>query len=134
MASLLSIEGIGPEYAKKLRAGGCTSTGALLEMGGTAKGRKGMAAECGVAEKLILEWVNRADLMRVKGVGEQYSDLLEQAGVDSVAELATRKPANLTAAMAAANEKGKYVRSLPSETVVAKWVAFAKTLKKAVHH
>ena len=134
MASLSTIEGIGPDYAAKLNAAGCNSVEELLEMGGTAKGRAALAASSGASEKLILGWVNRADLMRVKGIGEQYSDLLEEAGVDTVAELAQRNAANLTKAMADVNEKRNLVKALPTEDAVEGWIAHAKTLPKAVSH
>ena len=134
MASLLSIEGIGAEYAAKLKASGCGSTDALLRLCGSAKGRKEMAKSYGISEKLLLEWVNRADLMRLRGVGEEYSDLLESAGVDSTKELATRNVPNLMKALAEANNKRNLVRRLPPESMVAKWVSEAKTLPKVVSH
>lgn len=134
MASLEAIEGIGPANATKLRAGGCRSTGALLKLGGTAKGRKEMAGACGISEKQLLEWVNRADLMRVKGVGTQFSDLLEAAGVDTVKELGTRKPANLAAALAETNAAKKLTRRVPTEVEVADWVGQAQKLAPAVSH
>ena len=139
MATLESIEGIGPANAKKLRAAGVRSTDALLKSGGTKKGRKAIAEASGIAEKSVLEWVNRADLMRIKGVSTQYSDLLEASGVDTVKELAKRRPDNLTAKMKDVNDaavaKGKsIVRRPPSQVEVEKWVAQAKKLKPAVSH
>lgn len=134
MAKLTTIEGIGPAGATKLAKAKVGSTTTLLARGGTAKGRKELAAASGVSEKVLLEWVNRADLMRVRGVGEEYSDLLEAAGVDSVPELATRKPANLLEAMATVNAKKKLVRQLPTLNKVTAWVAHAKKLPKAVSH
>ncbi len=137
MATLESIEGIGPANAKKLRAAGVKSTASLLKSGGTKKGRKEIAAASGINEKSVLEWVNRADLMRVRGVSTQYSDLLESAGVDTVKELAKRRPDNLTAKMKEMNDaamaKGhSIVRRPPSQLEVEKWVAHAKTLNPAV--
>jgi hypothetical protein len=134
VASLLSIEGIGAEYAAKLKASGCGSTDALLRLCGSAKGRKEMSKSYGVSEKLLLEWVNRADLMRVRGVGEEYSDLLEAAGVDSATELGKRNVPNLLKALADANAKRNLVRRLPTESMVTKWVSEAKTLPKVVSH
>ncbi len=130
MASLTTIEGIGPKYAKQLKAAGIRGTVGLLNLGCTKKGRKQLAADSGIPEKLILEWCNRADLMRVKGVGEEYSDLLEHAGVDTVKELRTRKPANLHAKMIEVNSARKVglVRRPPSLSEVEAWVAHAKTL------
>lgn len=128
MASLTTIEGIGPKYAKQLKKAGIRGTITLLQAGCTKKGRKQLAAETGIAEKLILGWCNRADLMRVKGVGEEYSDLLEYAGVDTVKELRNRKPANLHAKMIEVNSARKVglVRRPPSLGEVERWVADAK--------
>ena len=125
---IIDIEGIGPVYADKLKAAGLTTTGALLEAAKDPKGRKALAEKTGIEEKRILEWANRADLMRVKGVGEEYSDLLEAAGVDTVKELKTRRADNLTAKMTEINAAKKLVRQLPSEKQVADWIEHAKTL------
>ncbi len=134
MTKLSDVEGIGPTYAAKLTAAGCRSMEHMLEVGGTKKGRKQLAADSGCTEKQILEWVNRADLCRVKGVGSEYADLLECAGVDSVPELASRNAENLAAKMKEVNDQKKLVRLVPSAKSVTKWVAAAKKLPKAVHH
>lgn len=130
--SIATIEGIGPKFAEKLKGAGVATTAALLERAKTPAGRKELAAAAGLDESQILKWANMADLMRVKGVGEEYSELLEAAGVDTVKELRTRNAANLAKAMADANLKKKLVRQLPSETVVAKWVEDAKSLTPAL--
>src|SRR5690349_24258883 len=130
---IVDVEGIGPGYAAKLQAAGVATTDELLGRGGSQGGRDRLAAETGISEKLVLEWVNHADLMRIDGVGSEYADLLEAAGVDSVPELATRNATNLAAALEKANAAKNLVRRVPSETVVAKWVAEAKTLPRAVH-
>lgn len=134
MAKLTTIEGISATGAAKLAKANVASTAVLLARGATAKGRRELAAASGITEKRLLEWVNRADLMRVRGVGEEYSDLLEASGVDTVPELAKRKPANLTEAMATVNAKKKLVRQLPTEAKVAAWVAHAKELPRVVKH
>ena len=134
MTKLSDIEGIGPTYAAKLTAAGCRRQEHLLEIGGTKAGRKKVAADSGCTEKQILEWVNRADLCRIKGVGSEYSDLLECAGVDSVPELANRNAENLQAKMKELNDAKKLVRSVPSAKQVPDWVAQAKKLPRAVHH
>lgn len=123
------IEGIGPKYAKMLRKVGIKRTHNLLDRGASKKGRKDLAAEAGVDESLILKWSNMADLMRIRGVGEEYSELLEAAGVDTVKELRNRKPENLHEAMAESNGKRKLVRQLPGPAQVKKWVAHAKKLR-----
>ena len=136
MASIETIEGIGPKHGKALRAAGIRSTAALLQEGGSKKGRKALASASGCTESQLLEWVNRADLMRVRGVGEEYSDLLEQSGVDTVKELRTRKPENLHAKMIETNiaKKGRLVRRPPSLGEVERWVAHAKELDPMVSH
>ncbi|MEJ5221556.1 MAG: DUF4332 domain-containing protein [Tepidiforma sp.] len=134
MAKIIEIEGIGPTYAAKLEAAGIPTTEALLEQAGSAKGREQVAEKVGVTTAKVLEWVNRADLMRVKGIGSEYSDLLEAAGVDSVKELAQRRPENLHAKLLEVNEAKKLVRQAPSLSAVEKWVAEAKTLPAAVTH
>lgn len=128
MASIEIIEGIGKKYGAKFRAAGVRSTEALLKRGATPKGRQELAAKTGFSNHQILEWTNRADLMRVRGVGEEYSDLLEAAGVDTVKELRNRNAKNLTEAMAATNAKKKLVRRIPSQSMVERWVAHAKKL------
>ncbi|MCA9308664.1 DUF4332 domain-containing protein, partial [candidate division WWE3 bacterium] len=100
---LIELEGIGASYAEKLSKFGCDTTEDLLEQCGTKSGRQKMSELSEISEKLILEWVNLADLCRINGVGEEYSDLLEEAGVDSVVELATRNADNLHAKMVEVN-------------------------------
>lgn len=134
MAGISDIEGVGEQYAAKLQKAGIKTTDALLEKGATAKGRAELETATGIGGKLILKWVNHADLFRIKGVAGQYAELLEAAGVDTVAELAQRNAENLTAAMATVNEAKKLVRALPSAKSVSAWVAEAKTLPKVVKY
>ena len=134
MAKLENIEGIGGIYAQKLREAGVGSTDALLEQGATPKGRKEIAEKAAISEKLILEWVNHADLFRVKGVGEEYADLLEEAGVDTVPELAQRNPENLYQKMLEANQEKNLVRRPPALSQVSDWVEQAKGLPRAISY
>lgn len=136
MTAISCIEGIGPKYSKKLSEHGIRSCEKLLEAGATRKGRKGLAETCGIADTRILEWVNRADLMRVKGVSTQYSDLLEAAGVDTVKELRRRRADNLAAAMLEVNtkKKNKLVRQVPVESQVQRWIDHAKELPPVVKY
>ncbi len=127
--SIIDIEGIGATYTKKLQKVGIRTTGKLLERAATPKGRRQLAEESGIDEGRILKWANMADLMRIKGVAEEYSELLEAAGVDTVKELKRRNATNLVEKMAEVNAKKKLVRLLPSEKRVGAWVAHAKTLK-----
>jgi predicted flap endonuclease-1-like 5' DNA nuclease len=125
---ITDIEGIGPSVAEKLKATRIRTTGRLLEAAKNPTGRKTLSEKTGVESSRILKWANIADMMRIKGVGEEYSELLEAAGVDTVRELKHRNPENLAKAMAAANSKRKLVRLLPSEKAIAKWIAQAKSL------
>lgn len=134
MAPIKSIEGIGPKYEAKLKELGIKNVENLLEIAANKKGREKLSEDTGISEKMILTWVNHADLFRIKGIGTQYSELLEAAGVDSVPELANRKPENLLIKMTEVNEEKKLVRGLPLLKQVQKWVAQAKELPKVVSH
>jgi predicted flap endonuclease-1-like 5' DNA nuclease len=126
--SISDIEGIGPVIAERLRNQRIRTTAKLLEVAKNPKGRKMLAEKTGVEYAKILKFTNMADLMRIKGVGEEYTELLEAAGVDTVRELKFRNPHNLAKAMAVANKTRKLVRAVPSEQMIAKWVAQAKSL------
>jgi predicted flap endonuclease-1-like 5' DNA nuclease len=128
------IEGIGPVTGGKFEAAGVKDTDTLLEKGATKAGRKALAEATGVAEAKILKFVNMADLYRVKGIGSEYSELLEAAGVDTVPELAQRNAANLTAAMLKVNGEKKLTRRPPAESEVARWIAQAKDLPRVINH
>jgi predicted flap endonuclease-1-like 5' DNA nuclease len=132
MTKLAIVEGIGEVYATKLVDAGITTAEALLEKGSAPQGRKAIAEETGISGKLILEWINHVDLFRIKGVGEEYSDLLEEAGVDTVPELAQRNAANLYAKLVEVNEAKKLVRRLPAQSQVAGWIEQAKALPRVI--
>jgi predicted flap endonuclease-1-like 5' DNA nuclease len=132
MAKLVQVEGIGKAYAQKLQEAGIKTTQALLEKGASPQGRKEIAEKTGISEKLILEWVNHADLFRIKGVGEEYSDLLEAAGVDTIPELAQRNPENLYQKLVAVNQEKKLVRQLPTQTQVYDWIGQAQRLPRVI--
>jgi predicted flap endonuclease-1-like 5' DNA nuclease len=131
---LLEVEGIGPAYAEKLEKQGIHTTDDLLKKGATPTGRHKLSESSGITEKLVLEWVNHADLCRIKGIGSEYADLLEEAGVDTVPELSHRNAANLTEAMAKLNETKNLVRRIPSQTEVAHWIDEAKTLPRTISY
>ena len=132
MAKLTEIEGIGEAYAQKLQEAGVGTLEQLLEKGAAPTGRKEIAEKAGVSEKLILRWANMADLFRIKGVGEEYADLLEAAGVDSVPELAQRNPENLHNKLAEVNEAKNLVRRVPTVEEVGGWVGQAKQLPRVL--
>lgn len=129
---IIDIEGIGPAFAEKLKTAGISTTGALLDAAKDPKGRKALAEKTGIDESRVLKWANMADLMRIKGVAEEYSELLEAAGVDTVKELKTRRADNLTAKMVEVNGTKKLVRQLPSEKQVSDWIEQAKSLPPAL--
>ncbi len=133
-AMIEEIEGIGPVYGKKLENEGIKTTHDLLEAGSTKTGRKELAEKTGITELLILEWVNKADLFRIKGIAEEYSDLLEEAGVDTVVELARRNPENLHATIVGINEAKKLVRRTPTLSAVKDWIEQAKALPRKVEY
>ena len=132
MTKLETIEGIGPVYADKLRAAKIATIEALLDAGATPGGRQQLESRSGIGHALILEWVNLADLMRIKGIGEEYSDLLEEAGVDTVRELRNRVPEHLYEALVSTNEAKRLVRRLPTLGMVRDWVQQAKSLPPKV--
>ena len=134
MTKIILIEGIGPTYAAKLSEAGVKTVEALLRTAATRAGRKALAEKTGIREENILEWANRADLFRIKGVGEEYSDLLESAGVDTVPELARRKPESLYAKLLEVNAAKKLVRQAPSQAQVASWIEQAKALPRVIEY
>lgn len=129
---LIEIEGIGPKYAAKLEEAGLKNTDQLLKAGATRKGRETIAEQTGISSDHILRWVNMADLFRIKGIGEEFSDLLEQAGVDTVKELRTRNCANLHAKLVEVNAEKSLTRRNPSMDEVEGWIAQAKELEPVV--
>ncbi|HHU18620.1 MAG TPA: DUF4332 domain-containing protein [Clostridiales bacterium] len=134
MTKLSLIEGIGEAYELKLKASGINSREQLLEVCSIKKGRADLAKKTGISEKLILKWANHADLARIKGIGGQYAELLEAAGVDTVPELATRKAENLYKKMVEVNEAKALVRKLPTEKQVTDWIMEAKDLPRVMQY
>jgi len=132
MTRLETIEGIGPVYASQLRAAGIATVEALLAAGATPAGRQELEQRSRIGHSSILEWVNIADLMRIKGIGEEYSDLLEEARVDTIKELRNRVPENLYEALVKTNEAKRLVRRLPTLGMVRGWVQQAKVLPPKV--
>ena len=125
---IIDVEGIGPVYAEKLQAAGIKDSAQLLEKGKTAKGRKELAEATGISGKLILTWVNHADLYRINGVGPQFAELLEASGVDTVKEFAHRNAENLVAKMNEVNDKHKRVGRVPTVAEVQRMIDQAKEL------
>jgi len=134
MAKLSIVEGIGETYEAKLKAAGVKSLEAMLAACATKKGRTELAEKADVSEKLILKWANHADLMRIKGIGGEYSELLEAAGVDTVPELSKRKAENLFKKMQETNDLKSLVRKLPTEAQVADWIKQAAALPRILQY
>jgi predicted flap endonuclease-1-like 5' DNA nuclease len=129
------VEGIGPVFAAKLDAAGVRSTDDLLERGAKPSGRLALEEATGISHSQILEWVNHVDLMRIDGVGSEYSDLLEAAGVDSPAELARRNAANLATTIdEVVAARPNIVRRAPNEAELQDWIDQSKKLSKVVEH
>lgn len=129
---IIDIQGIGPVYAEKLRKEGVEKVSQLLERGKTAKGRKELEEKTGIRHDLILTWVNHADLFRVKGIGPQFAELLEAAGVDTVKELGHRNATNLEKAMAQVNEKEHRTKRVPTVKEIQRMIDLAKELPAVV--
>lgn len=134
MTHINEIEGIGAAHRKQLEATGIQSVEALLQEAATPKGRNELEAKTGIGHHQILRWVNQADLFRVKGIGRQYAELLEKAGVGSVLELAQRNPEHLHAKLAEINDAHHHVKVVPSAEHVKHWVAEAKALPRVVEY
>lgn len=132
--NIQAIEGIGPKYAQVLKGAGIASTAQLLDQGSQPQGRRELAERLDISEKLILEWVNMSDLFRIKGVGGQYAELLEAAGVDTVKELRNRNAENLAAKMRELNDARRLVRQVPNLERVENWIEQAKQLEPAVFY
>ncbi len=132
MTRLSKIEGIGQSFSHKLQDAGISSVEMLLKQGAAPGGRKDLAAKTGLSEKVILRWVNQADLARIKGVSEEYAELLEAAGVDSVPECAQRNAEHLLDKMKEVNAQKKLVRKMPAQNQVENWIEQSKTLPRIV--
>lgn len=128
------IEGIGPSFGSKLETANIKTTDDLLETCSTAGGRKDVAAKTGLSEPQLLKWSNMADLMRISGIGPEYAELLERAGVDTVKELRNRNAESLASAMKDANEKSNLTRIVPTARVVTGWIEQAKTTEPKISH
>jgi len=134
MANIKDVEGIGPAYAEKLKIAGILTVSGLLQKGSTPAGRQEVEMATGIGHEVLLKWVNHADLMRIKGVGPEYSELLEAAGVDSLPELAQRNPENLHTTMLNCNQEKRLVRRPPSLSQVKKWIKQANKLPRAINY
>ena len=128
------IEGIGPSYGAKLKEAGLKTTDDFLALCCDPKGRKATAEKTGISEKLILQWANLADLMRISGVGKQFAELLEAAGVDTVKELATRRADNLSAKMKEINDVKKLTKASWNDGTIQGFIDAAKTMDPKVTH
>lgn len=129
---IVEIEGVGDAYAAKLKEAGIKTVSDLLEKGATDKGRKELADATGIAYKLILKWVNHADLFRINGVGPQFAELLEASGVDTVKEFRHRKAENLAVKMQEVNEAKHLTRRVPSVSELQRMIDQAAQLEPKI--
>lgn len=134
MASIAAIESMDRRDATKLRKAGVRTTDGLLKTAATRTGRRRLAKDADLTESEILAWVNRADLMRIKGIGSEYADLLEAAGVDTIRELRRRNPDRLLIVMTDLNLRRRLIRRLPTNGMVAGWIEAAKGIEPLVTH
>lgn len=134
MAALVDIEGIGEQFADKLAQAGIGTTQTLLKQGSTRDGRRVIAKASGVNSRRILQWVNHADLFRVKGVGQEYAELLEASGVDTVPELAQRNADHLHKQLKQTNDRRTLVRRIPAVKQVKRWISHAKRLRRVIEY
>jgi len=134
MHKLINIDGIGTIFANRLHQEGLDYQEQFLEFCSKPSGRKAIAEHTGISPRLILKWTNHADLARINGIAEEYAELLEKCGVDSVPELAKRRADNLYSSLKTTNEKYHLVRRLPNEKDLGLWIASAKNLPKIVQH
>ena len=126
------IEGIGPVYAEKLDGAGINTVEKLLETGATKAGRKKLATDSGIDEAKILDWVNMADLFRIKGIASQFAELLKAAGVDTVKELRNRNAENLYAKLVEVQAEKKITKAVPAQSQIADFIEQAKALNPIV--
>jgi predicted RecB family nuclease len=133
-SSISDLVGLGPGFAVKMKKVGIRTTEKLLETAKSLKGRQTLAEDTEIDERQLLRVANLIDRMRIKGVGQDYAELLEVVGVVTVKELRYRNPARLAQAMAEANAKRKLVRVLPSEHTVQRWIDHAKKLPMKISY
>ena len=129
---IIDIEGVGNAYAEKLQAAGINKVSELLEKCAAPKGRKELAEATGISEKLILRWTNHADLFRISGVGPQFAELLEDAGVDTVKEFRHRVAENLQPKLEATNAEKHICGRVPAVAEIQKMIDLAKELEPCV--
>ena len=131
---ITEIEGIGPVFQEKLASAGVTTVEGLLETGASKPGRKKIAADSGIDEGKILDWVNMADLFRIKGIGSQFAELLKASGVDTVKELRNRNAENLHAKLTEVQAEKKITKAVPALSQIVGFIEQAAALDPVVTH
>lgn len=134
MVKLTEIEGIGEQYSQQLKSIGIEDQFQFLRACSERTGREKVAQQTGISSKLILKWTNQADLARINGIGEEYAELLERSGVDTVPELAQRNPESLHNKLQETNEKLALVRQTPGLAQVTSWITQAKDLPRMIYY
>lgn len=131
---VIAIEGVGEEYAKKLNEIGIKYAEDFLESVRTPAQRKEIAEKTGISPKLIMKWANHCDLMRINGIGPQYAEFLEVAGVDTVKELSHRVPENLLAKLEEVNNVREMTKRVPALKEVRRYVKEAGELPPVLEY
>jgi predicted RecB family nuclease len=132
MGSIGELRGIHPKEATRLRKAGVRTTESLLRRANNKRSRNALAKATDLDPEQLLDWVNRADLMQIKGVGAEYADLLKVVGVDTVKALRRRNPRSLLGSMVEVNDAKRLVRRLPTESMVAAWIEAAADVESSI--
>ncbi len=132
MQKLNQIEGIGLKYTSLLENAGIEDQQQLLEVCGQQQGRELIREQTGICEKLLLRWASQADLARIKGIGIEFAELLEQSGIKSVTALAEYEPDDLGERLKSTNDQIKLVKNIPGNSQLESWIEQAKTLPQAI--
>jgi nucleotidyltransferase/DNA polymerase involved in DNA repair len=132
MARIDEVAGVGQKDATKLRKAGVKTSGGLIDLAATRRGRTELSSKTGIPPRELQAWVHHADLLRVKGVGGEYAELLVAAGVETVRDLRRRNPTALVAKILSMNGSDKVVKRLPTESMVTGWIDSAKSVEPSL--
>ena len=127
-----AIEGIGPGFGGKLRADGIDTTEKLLEACSTDAGIAKVCACVDLDENTVRNWATMADLMRIKGLGGQWAELMWRSGISSVQDLASQEVAPLRLRFREVNDAEHRVAELPGENRVTSFIDQAKSLDPVI--
>jgi len=120
---VIAIEGIGPEYNKKLNAMGIKNTKQLWGADAVTVARK-----TGAALSSVKSWQNMAELSSVKDIGPQYAELIERSGIHDITQL---RNTNTNELLRLVREKQESLKiniqgNSPGHATVEHWIAEAR--------